>query len=93
MLCHNDLVAENILQLAGGGVLLIDWEYAGLGDGLFDLAVVVQHHGLESGLAAHFLHVYLERPPTDAERRRFDGFCGFYAMLLRLWNQRTGSDL
>ena len=29
--------------------MLIDWEYAGIGDPFFDLAVVVQHHRVEIG--------------------------------------------
>ncbi len=36
-LCHNDLLAENILD-AGDRLWLVDWEYAGIGNPLFDLA-------------------------------------------------------
>ena len=43
-LCHNDPVAQNILR--GRGLRLIDWEFAAPGDPLFDLAVVLGHHGL-----------------------------------------------
>ena len=43
-LCHNDLVAQNILR--GPALRLIDWEFACPGDPLFDLAVVVGHHDL-----------------------------------------------
>lgn len=43
-LCHNDPVAQNILR--GRGLRLIDWEFAAPGDPLFDLAVILGHHGL-----------------------------------------------
>ncbi len=44
VLCHNDPVAQNILR--GTRLSLIDWEFAGPGDPLFDPAVVIGHHGL-----------------------------------------------
>jgi len=38
-LCHNDLLASNIIA-DDGRVWLVDWEYAGMGHPLFDLACV-----------------------------------------------------
>jgi thiamine kinase-like enzyme len=35
--CHNDLLAGNFLEDAGGRLRIIDWEYAGMGDRAFDL--------------------------------------------------------
>ena len=90
-LCHNDLVAENMLASAQQEVLLIDWEYAAVGDPLFDLAVVVRHHGLGRDLARSFLEDYLQRPPTAAEAQRFSLQCGLYDALLALWNLRVGN--
>jgi thiamine kinase-like enzyme len=52
-LCHNDLLNYNILE--SDSVMLIDWEYAGMGDPWFDLAIVVQHHDLGDKLGAHSL--------------------------------------
>ncbi|MFC1720391.1 phosphotransferase, partial [Pseudomonadota bacterium] len=65
-LCHNDLVCQNILEREP--LMLIDWEYAGIGDPFFDLAVVVQHHELETALAIGFLDNYLGRPSGSAEK-------------------------
>ena len=39
VLCHNDLLASNIIA-DDGRVWLVDWEYAGMGHPLFDLACV-----------------------------------------------------
>ena len=89
-LCHNDLVAENMLEPEEGGLLLIDWEYTAIGDPFFDLAVVVRHHGLDHSLARHFLDAYLERAPSQEESERFALQCRFYESLLALWNLRVG---
>jgi len=88
-LCHNDLVSSNVLRIAGGGLLLIDWEYAAPGDPWFDLAVVVRHHELGPGPAQAFLAAWLERAPQAAELERLARYCDFYAILLELWNLRV----
>ncbi len=44
--CHNDLVAENIISAPL--VRFLDWEYACDNDPLFDVAIVVAHHGLSN---------------------------------------------
>jgi len=86
-LCHNDLVCQNIFE--GERLILIDWEYAGIGDPFFDLAVVVQHHSLSSALTDAFLGAYLARTASRRERNQLDLQCRFYACLLQLWNTRT----
>ena len=37
-LCHHDIHAQNIVTDPAGRLWLVDWEYAGLGDPVFDLA-------------------------------------------------------
>lgn len=56
--CHNDLVAENILGTPG--ILFLDWEYACDNDPLFDLAIVVAHHGLSDRQAGVLLDAYFD---------------------------------
>ena len=90
VLCHNDLVAENVLETEQGDLLLIDWEYAAVGDPYFDLAVVVRHHGLDDGLAGHLLNAYLEGTASPEASRRLELQCDFYSCLLALWNLRAG---
>lgn len=86
VLCHNDLVCQNILE--GEELTLIDWEYAGIGDPFFDLAVVVQHHELEEPLARKFLAAYLRHEPSQGESDRLAKQCRFYQALLKLWTLR-----
>jgi thiamine kinase-like enzyme len=63
--CHNDLVAGNII--ATPELRLLDWEYACDNDPLFDLAIVVAHHGLSEEIAHLFLDQYFD---GDGERWR-----------------------
>jgi thiamine kinase-like enzyme len=80
-----------VLLLQGHALLLIDWEYAGIGDPYFDLAVVVRHHDLDKELTEYFLAAYLQRPPQQHEIRHLAGQCAFYGCLLELWNLRVGA--
>lgn len=89
VLCHNDLVCQNMIE--NEELQLIDWEYAGVGDPFFDLAVVVQHHELEKGLARYFLDAYLQEETSEADITRLDAQCRFYQSLLNLWNLRVVS--
>jgi thiamine kinase-like enzyme len=56
--CHNDLVAENIISTPT--VRFLDWEYACDNDPLFDLAIVVAHHGLSGRQAGVLLDAYFD---------------------------------
>jgi thiamine kinase-like enzyme len=38
VLCHHDVHAQNLVTDRAGRLWLVDWEYAGLGDPVFDLA-------------------------------------------------------
>ena len=87
-LCHNDLVASNILE-GSDGLKLIDWEYAGMGDPWFDLALVIEHHQLDDALQSGFIRAYLQREPRASEFSRLLAWRKFYAVLLSLWQLRT----
>lgn len=56
-LCHNDLLAANIMD-DGERLWLVDWEYGGIGNPLFDLAGVSANAGLSDQLEAHLLEAY-----------------------------------
>ena len=44
--CHNDVQIANIIRDRSGRIWVIDWEYAGIGNPYFDLAMVVNNAGL-----------------------------------------------
>lgn len=86
-LCHNDALNHNILE-PEKKIMLIDWEFAGMGDPYFDLAVIIQHHQLGEKMGGVFLNAYLKRKPEPAELDRLKINCEFYAVLLELWKLR-----
>ncbi len=55
--CHNDLWGPNLID-DGERVTVIDWEYAGMGDPLYDLASLAIHHSdgeaWDAGLVAAY---------------------------------------
>jgi thiamine kinase-like enzyme len=55
--CHNDLLNANFLY--DGNIRILDWEYAGMGDPLFDLANFSVHHQLSDEQDRWLLKSYI----------------------------------
>jgi thiamine kinase-like enzyme len=55
--CHNDLLNANFLNV-NGKLIILDWEYAGMGDVYFDLANFSHHHALADTQIRFFLAAY-----------------------------------
>ena len=55
--CHNDLLTANFID-DGERLWLVDWEYAGMGDRLFDLANFAVNHELDEEQRAALLRLY-----------------------------------
>ena len=56
--CHNDLVAENIINTPE--IRFLDWEYACDNDPFFDLATIAAHHDLDEHQTETLLHAYFD---------------------------------
>lgn len=69
-LCHNDLVAGNIID--ADGIRFLDWEYACDNDPLFDLATVVAHHHLSNRQAELLLDAYFDGDGARWRRKLAD---------------------
>jgi thiamine kinase-like enzyme len=63
-LVHCDIIPENLIRGASG-LMLIDWEYGGVGIPEIDLASVIVNADLDRTEADHFIAVY---GPCDAGR-------------------------
>ena len=55
--CHNDVHHLNVID-TGSRLWLVDWEYGGLGDPLFDLASFLCQHELDEHQKSVFLDAY-----------------------------------
>jgi len=84
VLCHNDPIAANIIAAPSGELRFIDWEYSGVGNAMFDLAVVVAHHDLDEG-ATHILLEAYAGDVTAADKQALQYACEFYDCLHLLW--------
>ncbi len=60
--CHNDLLGANVLKV-GDGVMLVDWEYAGMGHRLFDLGNLAVNNEFDSAGEDRLLSAYSGSPP------------------------------
>lgn len=57
VLCHNDLLNANFID-DGQLIRIVDWEYAGMGDPLFDLGNFAVNHELAADEQAYLLEAY-----------------------------------
>jgi thiamine kinase-like enzyme len=55
--CHNDLLNANLIR-AGDALVIVDWEYAGMGDVFFDLANLAANHELGEEEERELLDAY-----------------------------------
>lgn len=68
---HDDLHRDNIIVEKTGKVLFIDWDDAGTGDPLSDLARLSTNLRLTQAEAAGFLRQYLQKAPDKNQVLRF----------------------
>jgi thiamine kinase-like enzyme len=87
--CHNDLVAVNYLYCEQGPVIiLLDWEFAGLGDIFYDLATVVYTHDSEGPIPPDLEEIMLAcyfGEITRQQRRRLNGMKYMLMLFTGLW--------
>jgi thiamine kinase-like enzyme len=89
---HHDLLPANLID-DGARLWLIDYEYAGFGTCLFDLAGAASNAGMDRDQALALIRAYLGRPPSARFLRAFDGMQ--VASLLRemLWARVSARHL
>lgn len=85
VLCHNDLLRANRLS-SGGRLYALDWEYAAMGQPLYDIAVLVHGDELPAQTARALLEHYLGRPPEYAELTLLTHYGCLYRYLELLWH-------
>lgn len=85
VLAHNDLLAGNILW-GGDRLWLIDWEYAGLGNPLFDLGGIASNNGFDLAEEKLLLESYYDRPLSDHLWRRYSAMKAASLLRETLWS-------
>jgi thiamine kinase-like enzyme len=64
--CHNDLLPANVLR-GSDGVMLVDWEYAGMGHRMFDLGNLAVNCQFDRVAEIRLLTAYCDHPPSESE--------------------------
>lgn len=82
-LCHNDVHCLNIVD--DGTLRLIDWEYAGIGAPMFDLASVCVYHEYDSAQRNALLDAYAQ-PAADSPQLLAQA-CELFDYIRRLWTK------
>ncbi len=82
--CHNDPLCENWV-VSEGKMYLIDWEYAGMNDGMWDVADVSIEANFNDAQDALLLEKYLKRTPTLADQKHFLASKLYVDFLWTLW--------
>ena len=84
--CHNDSLCENWIY-GKDRLYLIDWEYAGMNDGLWDLADVSIEADYSEANDDLLLASYFGRTPTSVEKHRFIANKLYLDYLWTLWGK------
>ena len=82
--CHNDALCENWVE-GDGRMYLIDWEYAGMNDGMWDLADVSIEAGFDAEHDRKFLIAYPGKEPETINEKHFLANKIYVDFLWTLW--------
>ncbi|MFV2001763.1 MAG: phosphotransferase [Paracoccaceae bacterium] len=82
--CHNDPLCENFLD-DGARMWIVDWEYSGMNDPLWDLGDLSVEAGLNAAQDAELLTAYFGRPATPGEHGRMVIYKAMCDLLWTLW--------
>ncbi len=82
--CHNDALCENWV-LGDDRMYLIDWEYAGMNDGMWDLADVSIEAGFDAEHDRMLLSAYLGKEPEIINEKHFLANKIYVDYLWTLW--------
>lgn len=89
VVCHSDLHRLNVLQRHGAAtgcrLLLLDWEYAHVADGYWDLAGWSANGDLPAAAEQALLARYEGAPPTKLQWARFRLLYWLYDYICLLW--------
>ena len=68
--CHNDTLAANFIKSSDEKMYLIDWEYGGMNDPMWDLAAYCLENEFLEDEEELFLNIYFGSEPDEKYRKR-----------------------
>lgn len=82
--CHCDPLCENFLD-DGTTMWIVDWEYSGMNDPLWDVGDLSVEAGMDAAQDAALMQAYFGRAPTAAETGRMVIYKAMCDLLWTLW--------
>src|SRR5690606_33082991 len=82
--CHCDPLCENVLD-TGERMWIVDWEYSGMNDPLWDLGDLAVEAGFDAAQEEERMRAYCGREPLPAERGRVVIYEAMCDLLWTLW--------
>ena len=89
--CHCDPLCENFLD-DGDVMWIVDWEYSGMNDPLWDVGDLSVEAGLTDKQDLELMQAYFGRSPTDAELGRMVIYKAMCDLLWTLWGLIQHAD-
>ena len=82
--CHCDPLCENFLD-TGERMWIVDWEYSGMNDPMWDLGDLAVEGGFDEAQEAEMVHAYFGGAPSPSERGRITIYKAMCDLLWTLW--------
>ena len=83
--CHNDSLVGNWVLSDNNRLYLIDWEYSGMNDPMWDLSCLSIEIGYNQEENDYLLESYFQRKPTNLEMKKFIASKTYVDLLWTLW--------
>ena len=94
--CHNDAVPENFIRSEEGKVFIIDWEYSGMNDPMWEFAALFLESGFSEESKDFFLDCYYQGSIPQGAREKILIYEFLMDMLWAIWTiikEAQGDDL
>lgn len=89
--CHCDPLCENFLD-DGAVMWIVDWEYSGMNDPLWDVGDLSVEAGMDAAQDAELMTAYFGRAPSAAETGRMVIYKAMCDLLWTLWGLIQHAD-
>ena len=94
--CHGDTYRHNWMLLPDGGVILIDWEYAGMSDPGIDVGYYIVDAMYDFDTAEKFIRTYLGGAADPAgvfHHMAYTAIIAYYWFVWALYREQCGADM